>query len=114
MFGAVEIDDHARLHALRLLVADADDLDLVGAALEQLTAFGAASAWPIMQQTLFEPMSSTVTDAAWSERLQTGILLTAQPAHILFSAFLRAFVLVFPQLRRRRATFGVNWTTYGH
>ena len=44
LLGAVEIDDDAGLHALRLLVADADDLDLVGAAAQELAFARAASA----------------------------------------------------------------------
>ncbi len=36
VLGAVEIDDDAGLHALRLLVADADHLDLVGARAQDL------------------------------------------------------------------------------
>ena len=44
LLGLVEIDDDAGLHAARLLVADADDLDLMGAAAQQLALARAASA----------------------------------------------------------------------
>ena len=51
----------AGLHAARFLVADADHLRLVRAAAQQLAFARAGFSLAIMQQTLLEPTSSTVT-----------------------------------------------------
>ena len=61
MLGTVEIDDNAGFDALRFLVPDADDLDrgACGRAAIWLSSRGLSFA--MMQQTLLEPTSSTVT-----------------------------------------------------
>ena len=62
LLGLVQIDDDAGLDAARLLVADADHLDLVrAAAQDRLSSRGFSRA--IRQQILVEPTSSTVTIA---------------------------------------------------
>ncbi len=67
--AAVEIDHHAGLHAARVLVADADDLDLVGAAAQQTRRCRSRGfSRAMMQQTLLEPTSRTGDDAGRPSR----------------------------------------------
>ena len=85
LFGAVEIDDDAGLDAVRLLVADADDLDLVGAARAGSGSPRAASAGDHAAD-LGRTDVEHGDDAG--SRWPTASRLTAKPAHMRFSGLL--------------------------
>ena len=79
----VEVDDDARLHAVRFLVADADDLRLVGAAAQQLTLVGRLELGDDAAH-LARPDVEHGDDAGTARRRAA---LVAEPAHIFFSRF---------------------------
>ena len=111
LLGLVEIDDHAGLHAARFLVADADDLRLVGAAAQQL-AFA----------DRLQPARSCSTPCSNRRRVSVTtpvrrartVLLGAEPAHTFFPGFDLAFTAFMRSLIAAvwaTAASGVSCTT---
>src|SRR5690606_36299908 len=85
----VEIDDDARLHAFRFLVADADHLDAMRTAAQQLAVFARL-------QVRHDAANLAGPDVQHSQGTGAvrGIAVTAKPAHIFVSALrLGAFAL---------------------
>ena len=100
LLGAVEIDDDARLHAVRLLVADADHLDLVGAAAQESGWARAGLSWATTQQILLDPTSSTVTMPA--RRCGTSRCPPSQLISCVSSFLLRLRLLLERRLAAQR------------
>ena len=83
MLGAVEVDDDAGLHAVRFLVADADDLHLVGAAAQHLALAARAQ----LRDDAADLAGADVEHRDDAGAPLRSILLSAEPAHMLFPGF---------------------------
>ena len=110
LLGLVQIDDHAGLDAARFLVADADDLRLVGAAAQQL-------AFADRLQPGDHAAHLARTDVEYGDdagAARRTVLLGAEPAHtffpgfdLVFTAFMRSLIAAV----RATAASGVSCTT---
>src|SRR5690606_30367720 len=82
LFGLIEIDDYAGFHAHRLLVADADDLDLVGAPRKPLAFLAGLQA----TDDTAHLGRANVEHGDDTGAARRNIRFTAQPAHTRRSA----------------------------